>query len=152
MNGGADTSWTLAGLVMEGGVFRGDLLGPADAAPLLEMAVGSTLRLSATLTVQEPGRWRMEVGLPPSALDDGAIPVRFELAGVGQVSRYMLFAGAPVHGDIGAELAGVKADLAMLRRAFLEFAADPPLRTAERAQIIAEAAARAIGAPESGER
>ena len=139
-----DGSFRLDGL--SGGVFHGFLSGDLADQPSIDVRFGEKIAVAAKFE-QVDGGWIFTVPVPAQSLNDGITSVRFIEPGTGQVlARHVLAAGSIVPGDIEAELADLRTELSLLKRAFLDFAADPPLRLAERPLLLAEARQAAIRA------
>lgn len=127
---------TLTGLL--GGVLHGRLAPGAPPPPLVLVARGQVL---GPVRLQADGEgWALSVGVPAAVLDEGVMVLTVQEAASGTVrARYPIAAGQGVGEDVLVALAGLEADLAALRRAFLTAMADPPLTRAERPLLLAEA-------------
>lgn len=131
--------WVLTVERLESGVFHGRLLGGAGDPPSVEVEFGAAPAMPLVPERDRAGHWRFAVAMPAGSLSDGTLVVRFRIAGeMAPRASYLVSAGSVAGGDLAARVAALEADVAMLRAAFLAFAADPPLRAAERSLLVAE--------------
>lgn len=109
------------------GVWHGIVQSPAPAAPAVEIRhTGGTLlpRLAQPVPAQK-GRWRIEVPLPADVLDDGVKCLLVVDVPSGRTLQTLtVSAGAPLPGDLSAEVASLRAELEVLKTAFRRHARD----------------------------
>ena len=110
---------------LSGGQYEG-LLTAADGAGVEAVVEG---RVIATASVsQDPDRaasWRVALDLPADVISDGVKVIALRSIASGEVlDRVTLMSGAPLDEDIRAELALLRDELEMLKRAFRRHCAE----------------------------
>jgi hypothetical protein len=109
--------------VWEGLLVTGDgPEGSPEIAASFEERPLPGVTLSAT---QEPGRWVVEVPIPVEAMGDGVQTVLIRDARTEEVlESFVLIAGEALGDDIRAEVALLRAELDLLKRAFRQHCRD----------------------------
>jgi len=110
---------TLTRVRLQGGRYEGLYTGPRAAA--FEAVHEGKVVAVAEVTEETglAGRWRVALDLPPSVIADGVQVIALRSTGSGAVlDRITLMAGAPLDEDIRADLALLRDELEMLKRAF----------------------------------
>ncbi|SMX39445.1 hypothetical protein [Maliponia aquimaris] len=116
------TDLTLTKTRFREGVWEGLLVATTDADPMPE--VGASLEgrplPGVTLTrTSDPSRWVVEVPVPVEALGDGVKTILIRDARSEEVlASFALIAGEALADDIRAEVALLRAELDLLKRAF----------------------------------
>lgn len=139
----------LTGLHLTKGSILGDLYlsegNTADVAVFVDGIARETITVHPAQGSARNFAW----ALPTELMRDGQVSVRFvNPATDTEIGRYDVIAGAGLEGNMAAELLRLRAEFDLFRRAFLADAADPRLRAADRAMIVAEAAEAALAALE----
>ena len=116
------TDLTLTKLRFQDGLWEG-LLSASDAeAPRPVIIVthdGTPVSGVVLADTAEPGRWVLEVPVPRAAIGDGVQTFLIQEAPDGAVlGTFTLLAGEVLDDDIRAEVALLRAELDMLKRAF----------------------------------
>jgi hypothetical protein len=110
---------TLTRVRLQGGRYEGLYAGAAEAA--LEAVHEGKVVAVAQVTQDEtaPGRFRVAIDLPASVIGEGVqvITLRSTVSGAA-LDRITLMSGAPLDEDIRAEVALLRDELEMLKRAF----------------------------------
>lgn len=104
---------------LQGGRYDALFSGAADT--VLEAVHEGKVVTVAQLAPDEttPGRFRVALDLPPSVIGEGVQVVTLRSAASGAaLDRITLMAGAPLDEDIRAEVALLRDELEMLKRAF----------------------------------
>jgi len=110
---------TLTRVRLQGGRYEGLYSGPA--APEIEAVHAGQVVARAEVAVEaaQPGRWRVALDLPATLIGEGVHVVTLRAVASGAVlDRITLMAGAPLDEDIRADLALLRDELEMLKRAF----------------------------------
>lgn len=90
----------------------------AGAPPALELSVGDGV-VEGLEIAETRGGWIARATLPPQALNDGQTAVLLRRAGDGEVlARIGVRVGDAADADLAAEVAFLRAELDMLKRAF----------------------------------
>lgn len=116
------TDLTLTKTRFREGVWQGLLVAATGEGPMPE--VGASLEGRAlpgvTLTeTSDPGRWVVEVPVPVEAVGDGVRTILIRDARSEEVlASFALIAGEPLADDIRTEVALLRAELDLLKRAF----------------------------------
>lgn len=140
----------LTGLHLHQGSIRADLHLSAGDTAEVAIIVDGVARETITVDAAEGSARNVAWAVPPELLRDGQVSLRFiNPATDTEIGRYDIIAGAGLEGNMAAELLRLRAEFDLFRRAFLADAADPRLRAADRAMIIAEAAEAALEALEA---
>ncbi|MBE9636093.1 hypothetical protein [Salipiger mangrovisoli] len=102
------------------GVWHGLLAGPAGSQPEIDVTLDDAPVRGVTLAAMtEPGRWALEVPVPLEAVGDGVRTFLIREAASGAVlDSFTLIAGEALGDDIRAEMALLRAELDLLKRAF----------------------------------
>lgn len=121
---GAATDWTLHRIEVSRGVYRGLLVGPEGASPpALTLAVAAAeTGAAAEIVPREPGRWEVRAAFGPEILSDGTRTVVLR-AGDDVMDSLTVIVGLEAPDDLRAELDVLRAELAILKRAFRRHAA-----------------------------
>lgn len=110
---------TLTRVRLQGGRYEGLMRAPDGAG--LEALYGDRVIAAAEVSADSdrPGSWRVAVDLPADVISEGVhvIALRSTLSGA-VLDRVTLMSGAPLDEDIRAELALLRDELEMLKRAF----------------------------------
>lgn len=131
---------TIEALRFEAGRFRARLKGgQGDPEPSIHVRLRGRRIAEAMLTLREQGVWDLEVGAPAEAFSDGCVVLDFVTEGGERLAAYPVAAGAALEGDLVAEIASLRAELDLLKRAFREALAGGVIARAERPLIVAEA-------------
>ena len=128
----------VTGLRLSSGVFSGHVTG-ARRAPEIEMVIDGTVAGAVRLEAAEGGGYRLKARLPREALSEGTVAVVFRDRETGAgLTAYPVRAGVGLDDDLAAEVAALRGELEVLKRAFMAEAWHEKLATAERPVIIAE--------------
>ena len=115
---------TLTRMRLAGGVWEGLLSARDSAAPRLRLRhhdelVGEPETFQAEAPPGEPSRWLVRFRLPVKRLSDGVQTFVIEDATTGDaLAHETIFAGQIIEDDIRAEVALLRAELDLLKRAF----------------------------------
>lgn len=120
----ASTAPTLTGSRLEGAVWHGELSGgslPGGTTPDLVVSWRDE-ELGTPEVADVPGdegRWTIRFAIPPECVSDGvqSFVLRDRASGE-QLAAFILMAGEPAAEDLVAEIALLRAELDMLKRAF----------------------------------
>ena len=118
--------WTLAKLGFRAGVWEGRLAGPTQSAPLpdLEVQSGGVPVPGAEFRPDGKGAWLLAVPMPAEALGDGVATFLLADKATGTaLASFSVAAGEPADDDLRAEVALLRAELDMLKKAFRRLAA-----------------------------
>ena len=110
---------TLTRVRLQGGRYEGLFTGAGDTVleALHEGKIVAVAQLAPDETAQ--GRFRVALDLPPSVIGEGVQVITLRSAASGAaLDRITLMAGAPLDEDIRAEVALLRDELEMLKRAF----------------------------------
>lgn len=121
MTGAGVNDPALEGARIAAGCWQADLVAPGRAeAPAIEVWHQET-RLDgvAVAAPTAPGRWPVSVPIPAALLSDGVqtFVVREAVTGA-RLGHFTIVTGAPLEGDIRAEIDLLRAELDMLKKAF----------------------------------
>lgn len=114
------TEWRLTKTRLTGGTWEGVLTGPMDTEPP-HLSVTWLDREIATPQVAEAselGGWRVRVALPAEVLTDGAHTVLISGSGGQTLAAETFVCGDPLEDDLRVEIALLRAELDMLKKAF----------------------------------
>jgi hypothetical protein len=105
---------------LHGGVWEGLLTGAAKTAPALTLRHNDRLVDGVTLKEgPDKGTWIVRAAIPAEMIADGMQVFTFCLEDTGEVlDSFALIAGAGLADDIRAEMALLRSELDMLKRAF----------------------------------
>lgn len=119
------SGWTLVRLRLAGGIWEGRLTGPAGAEPppLAAMWSGAEIALPH-VTPDGDGAWRVTLRLPPAIMTDGAQTLVLGPRDGDPLCLETLAFGDPLEADLRAELAALRTELDVLKRAFRRHLAD----------------------------
>lgn len=121
-------AFTLTKTRFRDGVWEGLLIATDGAEIPPEIMASFEGRPVAGLTLSptpEAGRWVLEVPVPVEALGDGVQTVLIREARTDQVlNSFVLIAGEPLNEDMRAEVALLRAELDLLKRAFRQHCRD----------------------------
>ncbi|WP_170415683.1 hypothetical protein [Ruegeria atlantica] len=110
------TQLTLTPTLFENGIWRGYL--QADTEPRIEVHYLSQVLADVHMTATEGG-WELSVPVPPAAIADGVhCFVITDADSSTEIGHFTLIAGTPTEDDIRTEIALLRAELDMLKRAF----------------------------------
>lgn len=110
---------TLTRMRLAEGVWEGVLSGGPKAAPRLLVRHRDDLVGEPETVETEAGGWLVRFRLPPERLSDGVQTFVIEDAATGDaLAHETIIAGEPVDDDIRAEVALLRAELDLLKRAF----------------------------------
>ncbi|PIE10805.1 MAG: hypothetical protein CSA72_06960 [Rhodobacterales bacterium] len=102
------------------GIWEGQLSGlPHDATPpLMHVMLGNRSLGSPNFAQQQDGTWLVRVTVPPEAVSDG-VQAFSVVSDAGDIlASFALIAGDVLRDDLRAEVALLRAELDMLKRAF----------------------------------
>ncbi|MFN3577333.1 MAG: hypothetical protein ACK4TJ_10175 [Tabrizicola sp.] len=100
----------------EAGVWQAALSGAAEA-PVVEVLTGGRAVEGVEVTPARDGRFTLRVPIPSWALNEG-VQVFLVQSGGALLGRFALIAGEAADEDIRTELALLRAELDLLKRAF----------------------------------
>jgi hypothetical protein len=110
--------WTLARLRLAAGTWEGLLSGPAGAEPPALTATWRGEEIGEVrLTPEARGRWKATLTLPVSLISDGTHTLAIGPRGGDPLCAEALAFGDPLEGDLRAELAALRTEVEVLRRA-----------------------------------
>ncbi len=114
------SEYTLTKTRFREGVWHGLLSGPAGSQPEITVMLDDRPVRGVTLAdMGTPGHWALEVPVPIEAVGDGVQTFLIsEAAGGTLLESFTLIAGEAMGEDIRAEMALLRAELDMLKRAF----------------------------------
>jgi hypothetical protein len=104
---------------LAGGVWEGILDGVQGDAPVIEASVDGTPIEGVTVTplAGKPLRFAVSLPIPAWAIRDGVQTILLQSGG-SVLAQVMVIAGEPADDDTRAELAQLRAELDLLKRAF----------------------------------
>jgi hypothetical protein len=110
---------TLTRTRLAGGVWEGILGGVQGDAPVIEaMVEGKSIEgLTVTPLAGKPVRFAVSLPIPAWAIRDGVQTILLQSGG-SVLAQIVLIAGEPADDDTRAELAQMRAELDLLKRAF----------------------------------
>lgn len=110
---------------IKAGVWQGDLAGASDTTPALQvMHLGNRLDgLTATYDTTH-SVWRVRVQIPTELINDGVQTFAITDAAGITLSSFSLVAGEPLADDLRAEIALLRGELEMLKKAFRHHCAE----------------------------
>lgn len=101
-----------------GGRWEGVLTGP-EGQPQLAVTLHDRRLDAVAVAPQGPGRWAVTVDIPADWLQEGVQTFLIRETGEGEtLDSFAIMAGAPLDGDVRAELDLLRAELDLLKRAF----------------------------------
>lgn len=106
----------LTPLGLEAGIWRGRITGPATA-PAVEVSHRGNPLIGVELAAEGEG-WIVSVPIPANTLSDGVQTFLVALPGGPALGCFAIIAGAPPEPDLRSELALLRAELEVLKRAF----------------------------------
>lgn len=116
------SAYALTKTLFREGVWEGLLAASRKDAPPPEITVslnGAPVRGVTVAQAGEPGRWVVRIPIPVEAVGDGVQTVLIQDASCGEtLESFTLIAGEALGDDIRAEMALLRAELDMLKRAF----------------------------------
>ena len=118
--------WTLAKLGFRAGIWEGRLAAPAKSAILPEIEVQSGGAPVSGVEIRQDGKgaWLLAVPVPAEALGDGIATFLLADKATGTaLASFSVAAGEPADDDLRAEVALLRAELDMLKKAFRRLAA-----------------------------
>lgn len=117
--------WTLAKLAFRAGVWEGRLAAPSKSAALPEFEVRTDGAAVPGVEARADGKgaWLLAVPVPATALGDGIATFLLTDTATGTaLASFTVAAGEPADDDMRAELALLRAELDMLKKAFRRMA------------------------------
>jgi hypothetical protein len=119
------TDWTLVRLRLAAGLWEGRLSGPAGVAPPpLAATLAGTEVAPPQVAPDGEGTWTVTLHLPPSILTEGTQVLAIGPRGGEALCREPFAFGDTLEADLRAELAALRTDLEILKRAFRRHLAD----------------------------
>ncbi|GHE01601.1 hypothetical protein U879_16695 [Defluviimonas sp. 20V17] len=118
---------TLTKLQFAEGLWTGRLSGTDEAEPALEITHLDRPVPGTRLTPDPaaPGNWRLEVPIPAAALSEGVQTILIRHGPSGTLLEHItIVTGAALEDDLRAELALLRAELDMLKKAFRRHCAE----------------------------
>ncbi|MBN8185302.1 MAG: hypothetical protein GYB50_05485 [Rhodobacteraceae bacterium] len=116
------SAYALTKTLFREGVWEGLLAASRRDAPTPEITVslnGAPVRGVTVAQAGAPGRWVVRIPIPVEAVGDGVQTVLIQDASCGEpLESFTLIAGEALGDDIRAEMALLRAELDMLKRAF----------------------------------
>ena len=101
------------------GVWQGDLVGAGDTEPELRIThLGKTLDGVACLHDSTHNVWRVTVPIPAAAISDGMQTCVITGADGATLGSFTLICGEPLAEDLRAEIALLRSELDLLKKAF----------------------------------
>ncbi|MEM6938950.1 MAG: hypothetical protein AAF943_00730 [Pseudomonadota bacterium] len=110
----------LSKVALRNGVWQGVIEGTAGDAPKITVRHKGVQVPDVTLEwIAQRGHWSLLIPIPPAAIADGVEVLLIRDAATDkQIGQITLMAGAPLSEDIRADIALLRAELDMLKRAF----------------------------------
>lgn len=111
---------------IKGGRYEGLMTASTDVAGLEALHEGKVIAVASLAPDEaQPGSWRVAVDLPAEVIGEGVqvISLRSTLSGA-VLDRVTLMAGTPLDEDIRAEVALLRDEIEMLKRAFRRHCAE----------------------------
>ncbi len=117
------SDFTLTRTTIRAGQYRGVLTTRARLAetPVLELVfLGSSVaQVQVTADPENPRRWSVQVRIPPSSINEGVQTYLLREVSQGEVlDSFAIATGTVLEGDFSAEIALLRAELEILKRAF----------------------------------
>ena len=113
------SAWTLDRLRLVAGLWEGRLAGPAGAAPPPLVCVWRGEEIAApVIEAAGDGLWTVRLRLPAAVMTDGTHVFAIGPRGEPPLCLETLAFGDPLAGDLRSELEALRAELALLKRAF----------------------------------
>ena len=111
---------SVTGTTLRSGIWHGQArVEGLDAAPVLTAWSGDTALPELELRPEGEGLWALKLRVPGEILSDGLQTIVIRDEGSGDaVGSFAILAGAVLDDDIRSELALLRAELDMLKRAF----------------------------------
>jgi hypothetical protein len=112
---------------LQAGRYEGILTCAEGAGTGIEAVHEGRVVAAASIAPNEdrPGSWRAVIALPPEVLGEGVQVIALRSTTTGTVlDRITLMAGAPLDEDIRAEIALLRDEIEMLKRAFRRHCAE----------------------------
>ena len=107
---------TLTPTFFKNGVWHGFLQAPTK--PVIEVRYLGQVLDEISVKTAEDG-WELSVHIPPAAISDGVhCFVIFDAVAARELGSFTIIAGAPADEDLRSEIALLRAELDMLKRAF----------------------------------
>jgi hypothetical protein len=111
-------SWTLARLRLSAGTWEGRLSGPAGAEPPALSATWNGVDIGEPrLASEAPGQWKATLILPTALISDGTHTLAIGPRGGDPLCLETLAFGDPLEADLRAELAALRTEVEVLKRA-----------------------------------
>jgi hypothetical protein len=110
--------WTLERLRLAAGRWEGRLTGPEGAAPpRLIVTWAEAVIAEPEIKAVGAGRWTVSFALPPEVMTDGTQVVAIGPPGGDPLCRDRLAFGDALADDLGAEIAALRIEVEVLKRA-----------------------------------
>lgn len=110
---------TLMNVQIKAGVWRGDLIGAGDTAPQVHVTHLGTSLDGVTCTHDSANdAWRLTVPIPPALINDGVQTFLVQDADGTTLTQFSIVAGDPLADDLRAEIALLRGELEVLKKAF----------------------------------
>jgi len=115
--------YTLTRTAIRAGQYKGVLTTRArvEGTPELELVyLGSSVaRVQVTPDAGRDRQWNVKVAIPPSSINEGVQTYLLRLVEGGEVlDSFAIATGTVLEGDFGAEIALLRAELELLKKAF----------------------------------
>jgi hypothetical protein len=104
------------------GIWEGEVHGAGDRRPPVEVIYAERPVPDVSLSADEAGRWRMRFAVPADAVSEGVHTLLIRSADTGEtLDSLTMLAGDPMDGDLRGEVALLRAELELLKRAFRRY-------------------------------
>lgn len=102
-----------------GGLWEGEVHGTGERRPPVEVVYADRAVPDVSLSADEGGRWRLRFPVPADAVGEGVHTLLIRSTETGEtLDSLTLLAGDPMDGDLRGEVALLRAELELLKRAF----------------------------------
>lgn len=110
---------------IKAGVWQGDLTGAGDTTPELKaMHLGNTLDDLTVTHNSNHDVWQVRLPIPAALINDGVQTFAIRDAAGTTLTSFSLVAGEPLGDDLRAEIALLRGELELLKKAFRQRRAD----------------------------
>ncbi|MFP4044012.1 MAG: hypothetical protein ACLFTP_05520 [Rhodosalinus sp.] len=101
------------------GIWEGEVRGAGERRPPVEVIYAEQPVPDVSLSADESGRWRLRFVVPVEAVSEGVHTLLIRSAETGEtLDSLTMLAGDPMDGDLRGEVALLRAELELLKRAF----------------------------------
>lgn len=121
------SDWTVIRTRLRGGEWEAVVTGPATGAPDLALMLLDRRIEGLRQELQAPGQWRLRAAIPADCLTEGVQSFGLWDQATGErIGGFTLIAGAPLEGDLRAEIELLRSEVELLKRMIRRHLARPP--------------------------